>query len=248
MYDETSQYPEKPSKLKHWKAYLFDFLLLFAAVSLGFFADNLRENFSDKQQGKEYIRSFYADLQTDTAIISGIIRYEEEKASILEAIYPCWDSVSNNIPTCVANLVRHARVNMPFIMTESTFQQLVNVGGFRFLSKQDADSILQYMTMYRALQDHQETIYQETQIVVRATSNTLIDVATITQLRNITKNDRGFTLASNTPVFTSTDKILINRFFNELNTYRQVTLAHVNQLKRLKLKQIRLLHYLDEKY
>lgn len=249
MNEETPQPPEITApKHKNWKAYLFEFLLLFAAVSLGFFADNLRENFSDQQQGSEYIRSFYADLQTDTAIISGIIRHEEEKVSILNSVRPCWDSVSNNMPECVAMLARHSRVNNPFIMTERTFQQLVNVGGFRLLNKEDADSITQYMTLYRDLQDHQQTIYQECQANLRSTSTSLIHVATMQQIHNVTTNDPGFKLAPNTPVFASTDKVLINRFFNEMQTYQQVMISHVRQLKELKENQIRLLRYLNEQH
>lgn len=247
MNNET-QLDENKSTGKHWKTYLFEFLLLFAAVTLGFFADNLRENFSDKQQGRIYIQSFYADLQTDTAIISNIIRYEEEKASILEAVDLCWDSVSNKMPECVGMLVRHSRVNMPFIMRESTYQQLVNVGGFRFLSKQDVDSIQQYITTYRNLQDHQGTIYQESQVNVRSTVSTLINFTALKQMRNVTVNDWHFSLEPNTQVFASTDPVLINRFFSEVHIYRLVIIAHCNQLKRLKVKQVRLLRYLGEKH
>ena len=50
---------------KNFKEYFFEFLMIFLAVTLGFFAESLREHIVDKEREREYISSFYTDLQSD---------------------------------------------------------------------------------------------------------------------------------------------------------------------------------------
>jgi hypothetical protein len=52
---------------KKWTHYFWEFLMLFLAVTLGFFVENQREHFIEKKREKEYIRSMIDDLGLDTA-------------------------------------------------------------------------------------------------------------------------------------------------------------------------------------
>jgi len=54
---------------KKWTHYLWEFIMLFLAVTLGFFVENQREHMIENQREKDYIKLFIEDLQTDTAII-----------------------------------------------------------------------------------------------------------------------------------------------------------------------------------
>ena len=50
---------------KKWTHYLWEFLMLFLAVTLGFFVENQREHYIENQREKKYIQSFYEDLTAD---------------------------------------------------------------------------------------------------------------------------------------------------------------------------------------
>lgn len=50
---------------KKWKEYISEFLMLFAAVTLGFFAENLRERISENSNKKEIMESVAYDFQKD---------------------------------------------------------------------------------------------------------------------------------------------------------------------------------------
>ena len=50
---------------KSWKEYVQEFLMLFAAVTLGFFAENLRERISENANKKEIMESVAYDFQKD---------------------------------------------------------------------------------------------------------------------------------------------------------------------------------------
>lgn len=70
------------SIVKDWKKYLFEFLLIFTAVFLGFLADNIRENYGEQQQAIALARSFYEELKNDSITIASKIegRHQKEKS------------------------------------------------------------------------------------------------------------------------------------------------------------------------
>lgn len=51
---------------KKWKDYLYEFLMLFLAVMSGFFMENQREHYVEKQRAKELVVSLISDLKKDT--------------------------------------------------------------------------------------------------------------------------------------------------------------------------------------
>ena len=70
---------QQGSKLKlkksSWKKYALEFLMVFAAITLGFFADNQREKWGENSRGVQYAQRLVEDLDLDS------IRMEEVKAN-----------------------------------------------------------------------------------------------------------------------------------------------------------------------
>ena len=56
---------------KNFKEYFLEFLMIFLAVTLGFFAENIREGFSNREKEKDYMIEFVEDLKADTALLKG---------------------------------------------------------------------------------------------------------------------------------------------------------------------------------
>src|SRR6185295_11376515 len=52
-----------------WKHYFFEFLMLFLAVTLGFFVENQREHYVEHQRANEFAKSLVKDLQNDLTSI-----------------------------------------------------------------------------------------------------------------------------------------------------------------------------------
>ncbi len=65
----------KKKKTSSWKRYGMEFLMVFAAITLGFFADNQREKWSETARGVQYAQRLVEDLDLDS------IRMEEVKAN-----------------------------------------------------------------------------------------------------------------------------------------------------------------------
>jgi hypothetical protein len=70
---KSTQESKQPKSTKfftaNFKKYLFEFSLLFLAVFLGFFADSLREENSEKQLAYELAKSFYEELKNDSVTV-----------------------------------------------------------------------------------------------------------------------------------------------------------------------------------
>ena len=65
----------KKKKTSSWKRYGMEFLMVFAAITLGFFADNQREKWSETARGVQYAQRLVEDLDLDS------IRMEEVKVN-----------------------------------------------------------------------------------------------------------------------------------------------------------------------
>lgn len=75
---------------KKWKEYLFQFLMLFLAVTLGFFAENQREHYIEGQRAKEYAAMLRQDLVNDTVQLKGFLDITDSMQktySFLQRIY-----------------------------------------------------------------------------------------------------------------------------------------------------------------
>jgi hypothetical protein len=209
--------------------------MLFLAVTLGFFAENIREGFAERRMQKEYVLSFYEDLKTDTARIAVIINKDEVKLNGLSNIADCYDTVSNNpqAASCMINLFQNSTTNFPFQITDRTLNQLANAGGFRLLQKEDADSITKYQSNFNRLVNFQSTVFQEAQDNVRNTYATLVNFKANVQMLRPKERQGIVSIYKDVtaPIFISTDKELINKYFNQLLLYDKATNGQQVQLK-----------------
>ena len=58
-----------------FQEYFSEFLMLFAAVTLGFFAENKREHYVEREREHHYMQTFYEDLKRDTTEMAAVKRH-----------------------------------------------------------------------------------------------------------------------------------------------------------------------------
>ncbi len=66
-------HPHHPTHKKDWKEYITEFIMLFAAVSLGFLAENFREQYIEKERAHELLESFMADVHVNVKLLDSLI-------------------------------------------------------------------------------------------------------------------------------------------------------------------------------
>ena len=74
------------AKEKHFKHYLFEFFMLFLAVTLGFFVENIREHYVENNREKDYVRSIAEDLKQDILQLDTLIRRRNNKNQMMDSI------------------------------------------------------------------------------------------------------------------------------------------------------------------
>ncbi len=141
-------HPHRVHHSKKWKDYLFEFLMLFLAVTFGFFVENQREHYIEGQREKQFIRSLINDLIADTIKLNSLIIRRTARASNLDSLKLLLNSDSPNIHTNAIYFFAStaARIlTVRFIPNDGTMLQLKNSGAFRLIrSRAVADSIANY--------------------------------------------------------------------------------------------------------
>ena len=133
---------------KKWHHYFWEFLMLFLAVTLGFFVENQREHYIENQREKVYVRSMIDDLKLDTVEFS-IERSERDQAVIM------YDSLINLLNQKNRNEFQQQRIyylarmgvrlSAYPTMNDRTFEQLKSSGNLRLIRhKEIADRITKY--------------------------------------------------------------------------------------------------------
>jgi hypothetical protein len=144
---------------KNFKEYFLEFLMIFLAVTMGFFAESIREHIADNEKEKEFIMSMVEDAVTDTANIHVAIQRNEKRINHLDSL--CTDcfnyAATPNEDAEIYRQYRYGLAHPDFISpTERTLLQLKNSGGMRLIRKKVAvDSIIAYDDIAKKLADQQ---------------------------------------------------------------------------------------------
>jgi hypothetical protein len=236
---------------KKWTHYFFEFLMLFLAVFCGFLAENFREHQVEKEKAKQYIHSLYLDFRFDTGRIQSVIDTETVKIASLSKMSDCYEMIKKNWKdnSCLLELFKFSSANHNIQITDRTIKQLTNAGGFRLLRKQDADSIVNYENEVNDLRDFETTLYQQSQDNVRNTFNDLVEFTANTKLfSHVTINPGAFNDAVELPLLFSDDKILLNKYFNQLFRYLRSIVRHRIYLIEVKQHVTRMIEYFKKEY
>ena len=133
---------------KKWTHYFWEFLMLFLAVTLGFFVENQREHYIENQRERQFIKSLFNDVSSDTANIAKIISARSAKERMLDSL-----SLMMNSPRptgFVKQIYPYAILigrTLPyrFVPNDGTMQQLKNSGALRLIrNRAVVDSIAKY--------------------------------------------------------------------------------------------------------
>ena len=72
---------------KKFKEYFFEFLMIFLAVTMGFFAEGIRENISDNKHAKLLTGQLVKDLATDTLNLQRVIDFDLNYQKTIDTLF-----------------------------------------------------------------------------------------------------------------------------------------------------------------
>ncbi|HEX4878053.1 MAG TPA: hypothetical protein VFV31_15395 [Chitinophagaceae bacterium] len=139
---------------KKWTHYLWEFLMLFLAVTLGFFVENQREHMIEHQREKKFIRSLVSDLEADISRLTTIIQLRNDRALLLDSFSTLLNSkeaLQHSNDLYYYNSFATRGVAFRFTPVDGTMQQLKNAGNLRLVRNSAvSDSIISYDVTVRS--------------------------------------------------------------------------------------------------
>ncbi len=223
---------------KNFKEYLLEGLMIFLAVTMGFFAEGLRENITKKEKETEYITSLARDLEKDKTELATIINYNTVEVKNLDSLLSFADSDLSDFKNRqqvykYAGSVSNLTV---FISNDATMSQLKSSGGLQFIKhSQIADSIAKYdqemRGIYAAQGPYEKFINDATE--------------SMTKTLNFTLKDNGKKKAY--PLVTN-DKEKIQVFFNNVQLERGWTVNYIRNLQERVPFNAKLIALLKKEY
>ena len=144
---EVHHHPDLQHKRKNFREYFLEFLMIFLAVTMGFFAESLREYFGDREKEKQYMHSLAEDLKKDTSALYHSIRRlkgDINSGHRLIVLVAKNQLLLQNDTTILA-VTMDGSHSVDIVFNDRTSSQLKSSGSIRLIRhKKIADSILQY--------------------------------------------------------------------------------------------------------
>ena len=131
---------------KKWTHYFWEFFMLFLAVTLGFFVENQREHYIEKQRAKQFAASLTEDLKNDVSRFGSIISSREIKKETFNTLMDELEKPPGNqndsliFHITAENLLNRSNI----IPSTGTYQQIKNSGSLRYIEADIASDLVKY--------------------------------------------------------------------------------------------------------
>ncbi len=208
--------PAAPHHKKNWKAYFWEFLMLFLAVFCGFMAEYQLEHKIESDRVKEYTVSLVQDLQNDTLAINLQIRTGEIYAACVDSLYKYGKTtLEGSNATQFSFYTRFMYWTAPLTWNRATFEQIKNSGNLRYFKNQQ---LLKKLMQYNAMIEGHEGEYENRMIrgnMMLTQINQLIDP-------QFHKDISGYGLIDLDTMSNQTKKVYFNRNIGSLESKRVI--------------------------
>ena len=215
---EVHHHPEVEKK--GFKEYLLEGLMIFVAVTMGFFAETIRENITEHERAEAYASSMLKDIEADTAQLQSYIKYFKYATANADTLMQMLTVAEpKDIPSGKLYWFGlWGGAHRYFVPNDATFQQMKSSGSLRYFTKTVATDVAQYDRFCRLMQSNEEMV-RDIYTEIRKSRALLFDFKyndaanNIVQANAIVFNQSAIDsfIHSNPPLL-SYDKILFNQY------------------------------------
>ena len=152
-----------------WKHYLFEFFMLFLAVLLGFFAENMREQHAEAERAGQLAKSLYEELKADSVVMQTTMQNRWRRDSALNYLKNFYTDSS------LADCSKSFAINFFYVYATSSIsvfepndailQQLKNSGSLRYFKSMELQKLVDNLSVrvnyVRARNQIEWTFYNE---------------------------------------------------------------------------------------
>jgi hypothetical protein len=225
---------------KNFKEYFFEFIMIFLAVTLGFFAETIREKITENHREKIYIAGLINNAQNDTANLRELIAANDLELSAIDSLLKISKNNSSDhaLQDSIFFYALAYTINLHiFSFNDLTLVQLRNAGGYSLIRTGSvADTIALYVNKNNDI-TLQERFYTDAYLQVWTAVKQVFDVTQADKFFQAYKLTNK--IPPNIPVLISSDgekmHVLLNNYWTfsiTLNGYNQKLKGHLEYLKK----------------
>ena len=136
-------HPHHPTHKKNWSEYIIEFVMLFAAVTLGFFAENVREHKIMNERKDQNLFSILQDLKQDSIFIESTIKYSDDGIRYFQKLkaklYEFHDNKlsENEFIKFTMDNIDSSFVNQTVFLNSSSYKNMIATGNLTYVESKD---------------------------------------------------------------------------------------------------------------
>lgn len=150
-------HPHHPSHKKKWTEYIIEFFLLFTAVTLGFFAENLREHQVEIHKTEKSLKTLYLNIQKDSILFSTAIPKRKKIDSLYEVILKYYGKgeLKNHLLESYTLIGQISNRSMPSI-NNMALDEVKNTGRLNFIEDDKLINAIQNYSHFTKILESRE--------------------------------------------------------------------------------------------
>lgn len=227
------------------KLFLYEFFIIFLAVTISFFVENIRERYIEHHKEVEYIQSLANDLRIDTLEMSNVIKKTSEQT---KGIYTFLkklentDSSKKEINYIYYYSIVYLGTIQNFVHTDRTMSQLKNAGGLRLIrNKSVSDSIVTYDALVNDVEVNGD-------LCLKFFYDLLGQQRELLNFKLIKSNDFEKLLSDKDLTLLKKDSYSIDVYYNNALSFASLLTGYKNKLIDLRKEAENLLKTLEKEY
>lgn len=239
---------------KKFKEYFLEFLMIFLAVTLGFFAENLREHSVENKRGAEYAKTLIQDLIKDTAEINGVINDQQIAMVSTDSIGALIQKYKSGelIPASFYYFSNTSTIAPVVAWNKSTLLQLIQSGNLRYFHNKE---LVNKLSFYYSQSDYISTIVENDRIKRDAaiTIRNRIVIHSIFSKYSTFYSEKWMQLPDSMMnkrvALLNSDEKVLNEFANSLESRKRTLNLLINTVYPVMIKRAKeLIDMLEEEY
>ena len=134
-------HPHQSGHKKNWKEYITEFVMLFAAVSLGFLAENIREQYVEKERAHELVSRFEVDVKNNIHFLDSLLKIDQDMEYEMDTVLIELFKAKNEFD--LTFFFKHVYQSFPrFLSKNDTYEQMKSSGSLRYIKDQKLLSMM----------------------------------------------------------------------------------------------------------
>lgn len=230
-----------------WRGYVLEFAMIFLAVTMGFFAENIREGVTNRKKEKHYLYSLAEDITSDTTQLHGYIVFKKKVMRYCDSLLFVISRTnvlrsSNAFYNYSKEMARYVR----YYPADRTIEQLKNAGNMQLITNWEvSNAIADYYSMTKSMEEVDQELNDET-LRYRRYLIDFLDLSSYDQSNepgSFMDNDRH---TKGNPAFISGEPAKLKIIYNEVFTLKAFLYNSVRSAEGLKQNAKKLLVLLHQ--